>query len=596
MKQLLDWLDQRTGLSAAGADWFQRPVAGGPAWRFVWPSTIAFAFVTQAVTGLVLWMYYSPGALSAWESVYYLQHEVQGGWLLRAVHYYGAQVTLVLVGIYLAQMILRGVYRAPREFLFWTVLLIGLVTLALNLTGDLLAWDQNSFWCTRVRTGFLYLLPGIGGSLFKLAAGGPEFGSLTLTRFLALHAGLFTAALAGLLTLHAWLARRHGLEGSATGRPAVPYWPRQAVRDMAACLVVLAVILALSMHHGVSGPEAGVELGAPADPVSDPGTARPEWSFRGLYQFRELFPSSVEILPIFVFSGLTVLVFFAMPLVAKLPFGHVLNLACTAVVLGGLLILSWQSYAKDGRDEKYREALDAGRQQAQRVKELAAAHGIPVTGALTLLRDDPKSQGPQLFRQYCASCHDTTDADGKSHREDAATAPDLRGFAGRDWIRGLLDPKAIAGPRYYGNTKFKKGKMVDYVKNTMKDADPKDVEQYIVALSAEAGLKSQHDADVRDAGEIAKGSALMATDCTDCHTLGDKGASKGPDMTGYGNREWLIGIIGDPTHKRFYGKDNDRMPSYAGTRSDPKSRILSDRQIELLADWLRGQWYETEEN
>ena len=68
------------------------PLVGGPAWRFVWPSTIVFLFFTQVVTGLVLWMFYSAGLQGAWESVYYLQYQVQGGWLLRAVHHNAAQV------------------------------------------------------------------------------------------------------------------------------------------------------------------------------------------------------------------------------------------------------------------------------------------------------------------------------------------------------------------------------------------------------------------------------------------------------------------------------------------------------------------------
>ena len=122
--------------------------------------TIAFTFVVQAITGLVLWMYYSAGAQSSWESVYYLQYHVLGGWLLRAIHFYMGQATLVLVGIYLVQMILRGAYRPPREFLFWTVLLMGLATLGLNLTGDLLPWDQNSFWATSIRVAYLSHLPG----------------------------------------------------------------------------------------------------------------------------------------------------------------------------------------------------------------------------------------------------------------------------------------------------------------------------------------------------------------------------------------------------------------------------------------------------
>jgi hypothetical protein len=49
--------------------------------------------------------------------------------------------------------------------------------------------------------------------------------------------------------------------------------------------------------------------------------------------------------------------------------------------------------------------------------------------------------------------------------------------------------------------------------------------------------------------------------CTECHQFRktDEDASA-PDLTGYGSREWLIGIINDPTHDRFYGKRNDRMP------------------------------------
>ena len=157
-------------------------------------------------------MYYQCRAQASWESVYYLQYQVIGGWLLRAIHFYTGQATLVLVGIYLVQMVLRGAYRPPREFLFWTVLLMGLATLGLNLTGDLLAWDQNSFWATSIRVAYLSHLPGIGPWLCKLAIGGPQFGTLTITRFLALHVGVCTAALLGLVLLHAHLASRHGLE------------------------------------------------------------------------------------------------------------------------------------------------------------------------------------------------------------------------------------------------------------------------------------------------------------------------------------------------------------------------------------------------
>jgi ubiquinol-cytochrome c reductase cytochrome b subunit len=75
--------------------------------------------------------------------------------------------------------------------------------------------------------------------------------------------------------------------------------------------------------------------------------------------------------------------------------------------------------------------------------------------------------------------------------------------------------------------------------------------------------------------------------CTECHQFHkpDEQATA-PDLTNYGSRKWLINFIQDPAHEEFYGGLNDRMPSFG------KDQILDARQIGLIADWLRGAWYE----
>jgi ubiquinol-cytochrome c reductase cytochrome b subunit len=590
---MLQWLDQRTGLLSLLGNWLVRPIAGGPAWRFVWPTTIAFTLVVQAITGLVLWMYYSAGAQSSWESVYYLQYHVLGGWLLRAIHYYTGQATLALVGLYVLQMVLRGAYRAPREFIFWTVLLTGLATLGLNITGDALPWDQNGYWATGIRVAYLSHTPLIGPWLARLAVGGTQFGTFTITRFLALHIGVCAAAFLLLALLHAHLAARHDLE--AARKAAVPYWPLQARRDMAACCVVLAIIVGLSMRHGVAGPQAGVELGAPADPVEDPGTARPEWSFRGLYELHELLGGWPEMISIMVIPGLAVLLFFLMPWIGRNVAGRTLNILIALAVFGGAGALAWQSYSEDAKNEKYQAALEAGREQAERVKELAASpQRIPASGALTLLRTDAKTQGPILFNQYCASCHDYSGPGSVVARPAHPTAADLYGYAGRGWLKELLQVQGISGPQFFGNTKFKHGKMYEFIKENFTDYKPEEKEQIIRALSHEAGLKSEPATNAGDQAKIDSGSKLIAENCSGCHAFhgkrGDEG--KGPELTGYGGREWIIRIVSNPAHEDFYGKDNDRMPAFAGSSADPKTNILTRQQLELLADWLRGEWYE----
>jgi hypothetical protein len=69
--------------------------------------------------------------------------------------------------------------------------------------------------------------------------------------------------------------------------------------------------------------------------------------------------------------------------------------------------------------------------------------------------------------------------------------------------------------------------------------------------------------------------------------------SGNPDLTHYASREWLIGMISNPAAPRFYGEKNDRMPIFAADEKDPAKNILSRRQIELIADWLRGDYADT---
>jgi ubiquinol-cytochrome c reductase cytochrome b subunit len=358
----------------------------------------------------------------------------------------------------------------------------------------------------------------------------------------------------------------------------------------------LAAIVGLSARHGLSAPQAGIELGAPADPVEDPGTARPEWSFRGLYELHDKLSGLPEMISIFVIPGLTVLLLFAMPWIGRNPVGRALNIALALLVFGGMGVLAWLSYAADAGNVKYQAALEDGRRLAERVKELAQSpQKIPVSGALTLLRIDAKTQGPRLFNQHCASCHDYSgEALVGIARPEKQSATDLCGYGGREWLTEFLQVQGISGSKFFGNTKFKQKKMYGFIKDTFTAGfTAAEKQQVIQALSHEAQLKSQSDADANDAKNIAAGNSLIKDNCTDCHTFHGKGTASGPDLTGYGSREWLIGIISNPAQKRFY-KENDRMPAFVESATDEKQDRLSRQELELLVDWLRGEWYEPE--
>jgi ubiquinol-cytochrome c reductase cytochrome b subunit len=596
MKRLLDWLDERTGYRKLTNEALYEHIPGGARWRYVWGSTLSFCFVVQVITGFALWMAYSPSSQTAWESVFYIQHQMWGGWLLRGIHHFTAQAMIILLVLHLMQVVIDGAYKAPREVNFWTGLVLLQLVLALSLTGYLLPWDQKGFWATKVATNLLGIIPFVGADLQKLVVGGSDYGHHTLTRFFALHAGVLPAMVVALIAGHIWLFRKHGITAKRPYKKKDAYfWPDQVFMDAVACLAVAAAVLLLCVRHKLMGPHGplGADLGAPADPSEPYSAARPEWYFLFLFQFLKYFPGPLEIWGAIIIPGVVMGVMFLMPKLADRPRGHQFNLALIAVLLAGSGWLTWAAMKQDKADPAYQLAVTEADREAHRAAELAKApDGIPLAGAVALLRSDPLTQGPKLFSKNCASCHRYDGHDGTGRQPDGPPrAPDLKGFASREWIAGLLDPARVDSNHYFGLTKFNDGKMSKWVKKNVTGYSPEQREQLrkvIAAVSAEAGLRAQRDADARDAATIKEGAALARGDigCTECHAFQkpDEDATA-PLLTGYGSREWLVRFISNPKHGDFYGSRNDRMPAFA------ESQILDTQSIGILADWLRGEWY-----
>jgi quinol-cytochrome oxidoreductase complex cytochrome b subunit/mono/diheme cytochrome c family protein len=676
---LLNWLDHRTGYRAFVHEALFERIPGGARWRYVWGSTLVFAFVTQVVTGIFLWMAYSPSSQTAWESVYYIQHEMTGGWLLRGIHHFMAQAMVVLLAIHLMQVIIDGAYRAPREINFWLGLVLMMIVLGLSLTGYLLPWDQKGYWATQVATNLSGIVPVVGPALQKVAVGGPEYGHHTLTRFFALHAGVLPGLLIAFLVLHVALFRRHGIcYKQPAKRPDTTFWPDQVWKDAVACLGVLAIVLLLTIHFkvqatisgDVSYSHLGAELDSPADSTT-PYDARPEWYFLFLFQFLKLFEGQGErgeFLGAIVVPGLVFAALAFMPFIGRWKLGHRFNVLFILILMLGIAWLTGAAIWEDRRSnhsspeereefaklaevsreigtdpkkieahfggdkdkiEKYRAdlhryeayrksvnyltAVKEAEHDAERIRELIAkGDGIPPEGALALLRNDPQTKARRLFAANCASCHSyfsPADAGTPAAQEQLAkaSAPNLYGFGNREWVAGLLDKEKISGPQYFGLTdRFKKStkeeplEMVGYVHDEVSKWPKAEVEQVVAALSAQAKLPSQKEADEKDKAMIEAGIKLLIADdrCASCHRINldakpddpslAENDSGYPDLTHYASREWTIGMICNPAAPRFYGDKNDRMPAFCADAEGSSKNLLSRRDVELIVDWLRG--------
>src|SRR5919201_1181506 len=114
------WLDERTGLSPFLRGFLYRKVPKGTNWYYTLGSATMFAFLSQAVTGVFLAMYYEPDATRAYESASHITNDVFLGEFVRGMHKWGATVMVVLIFLHMGRTFVFGAYKYPRE-LNWII-------------------------------------------------------------------------------------------------------------------------------------------------------------------------------------------------------------------------------------------------------------------------------------------------------------------------------------------------------------------------------------------------------------------------------------------------------------------------------------------
>ena len=205
-----DWVDERTSLSGAARWVMFRKVPKGTNWFYTLGSASLFAFLSQAVTGVFLAMYYDPSITQAYESTRHLTNDVFLGEFVRGMHRWGSTVMIVLVFLHMARVFFFGAYKYPRE-LNWVIgVTLLILTFVMALTGYLLPFDQRSFWATVVANNITASGPLVGPYLGDFLRAGPEFGATTLSRFYSIHMLLIPALILALIGAHLYLVAKLG--------------------------------------------------------------------------------------------------------------------------------------------------------------------------------------------------------------------------------------------------------------------------------------------------------------------------------------------------------------------------------------------------
>ncbi|WP_447974723.1 cytochrome b N-terminal domain-containing protein [Nitrospira sp. Kam-Ns4a] len=436
VSRLYEWLDSRLRLKPIEKTLLDEPIPGGASWIYVFGSVTLFAFLLQMLTGMFLMLSYAPTADHAYESVRYIQEEVPFGAFIRGLHHWGASLMMVAIGLHMLQVFLYGAYKRPRELLWMVGVALFLITLMFGFSGYLLPWDQRAYWATQVGVNIVGTIPLIGDTLVRIIRGGPTLGTMTLSRFFALHTAFLPWLLMALVVLHLIILRRVGPAGpwDPTRAAAIrePFWPRQVAMDAIAMFVAFALLVGLALGLPPT-------LADRANPADTSFTPVPEWYFLFYYELLKYFRGRWEILGTVILPVLFYTLLFLVPFwdrgSERRPFSRPVVLGAGGLFLAVVLTLLAIS--------------------------LASVRSIPETAPSV-------THGKQLYQSLgCAACH-------RIHGEGEAVGPDLSTVGAQrdaDWLmRHWRDPQAVVPgslmPAYAG----------------LSDADLKDLTDYMLSL------------------------------------------------------------------------------------------------------------------
>jgi quinol-cytochrome oxidoreductase complex cytochrome b subunit len=211
--RLLNYLNTRMVFTGRHRRVMDKPVPGWINYFYCFGGLTFTLFIVQILTGLLLSVHYTPSEAEAYKSIQHLHLNVPLGHLLRSVHYWAANLMVVMVTLHMIRVFITGSYKNPRELNWIAGTLLLLMTLGFGFTGYLLPWDQKAYWATVIGTNMLGSVPFIGPALAAFVRGGAEVSGQTLLRFYSMHLLWFPLITAFFLWVHFHVLRRLGISG-----------------------------------------------------------------------------------------------------------------------------------------------------------------------------------------------------------------------------------------------------------------------------------------------------------------------------------------------------------------------------------------------
>jgi ubiquinol-cytochrome c reductase cytochrome b subunit len=412
LKAVGDWFEARLQMGTPIRETMEHAVPRETAsWAYVFGSAALTVFGLQLVTGILLALIYVPSAAGAWNSLQVLNHQIELGWFIRALHGWGSNFMLAIVVLHMIQVFLFGAYKFPRELTWVVGVLLLLVTLGMGFTGQILRFDQDAYWGLGIGASISSRVPGIGPLAVKLLLGGPIIASPTLSRFFALHVFVIPGLLIAFIGVHLLLVLKLGINEwpmpgrivrratyvkeyhELTQKDGIPFVPGAVTRDLFFSAFVLLSVAVCAIYFGPFGP------GGQPDPTIIQTAPKPDYFFLWIYSVLSLLPPEMETPALLIGPVIALGVLFALPFLSgegekswrRRPIA-VLTILLAAVSLGTLTHLSGIA--------PWSPVMDAW-------------SGQPIPAGYLQGRTPLERQGALVFQaKQCHNCHSLGEAGG----------------------------------------------------------------------------------------------------------------------------------------------------------------------------------------
>jgi quinol-cytochrome oxidoreductase complex cytochrome b subunit len=302
------WLDDRLGIGG-----LRYPVpAHANSLAYTLGGITLVSFVLLIITGIYLSQFYDPTPARAHGSVTYITDEAFAGELVRSLHYWLSSAFVITLVLHMVRTFATASFKAPREMIWITGVLLFLLAAGLLFSGTVLKQDQEAVEALEHNLEVAKIFGFLG---FWFSADFTDNVSV-LTRLYIAHVSILPIMVAGVLAVHMLLIKRHRISPLPWGTAAevqarerdehTQTFTSHLAHIGKWALVLLGVVLLLSgLAPAGLGPQGveGIEI------------TKPPWYFLWLYPWEDW----LGLKALYIIPGILALVLLALPFLDRSP-------------------------------------------------------------------------------------------------------------------------------------------------------------------------------------------------------------------------------------------------------------------------------------